>query len=119
MQETGLRAEPGFDQMLVLKGIAHPMRLELLRTLGRRDMSPARFARLRGEPVSNVTYHFRVLERSGLIELVGTRPVGGSIEHIYRRLRRVVVESNGERLLVAVAALDHRRECSGACAPAR
>ena len=114
MQEAGLRVERDFDQVRVLKGIAHPMRLELLRALAHRDLSPARFARLRGEPVSNVTYHFRVLERSGLIEMVGTRPVGGSIEHVYRRLRRVVVELNGEGLLVAVAALDRRRERVGA-----
>ncbi|HET9675976.1 MAG TPA: helix-turn-helix domain-containing protein [Solirubrobacterales bacterium] len=115
MPQADLWVECDFDQVRILKGLAHPIRLELLGILGQRDMSPARFARLRGEPVSNVTYHFRVLERSGLIELVQTRPVGGSIEHIYRQLRRVFVEADGERLLVAVAALEHRCERVVAC----
>jgi hypothetical protein len=54
--------------------------------LGHCDTSPAQFARSRGEPVSNVTYHFRRLQELGCIELVDTRPVKGTVEHVYRRV---------------------------------
>lgn len=76
---------PG-EYVRVLKGLAHPIRLAVLVSLSRGDLSPSQFARSRGEPVSNVSYHFRVLAALGLIELARTRPVRGSVEHIYRRI---------------------------------
>lgn len=31
-----------------------------------------------------VSYHVRTLEAAGIVELVGTRPVRGALEHLYR-----------------------------------
>lgn len=76
----------GVQCVRTLKGLAHPIRLAILVALGQGDLSPSRFARSRGEPVSNVSYHFRLLADLGLIELARTRPVRGSVEHIYRRV---------------------------------
>jgi DNA-binding transcriptional ArsR family regulator len=69
-----------------LKALAHPIRLSVLAALGHGELSPSQFARSRAEPVSNVSYHFRHLAERGWIELVRTRPVGGSVEHVYRRI---------------------------------
>ncbi len=77
----------GAECVRALKALAHPIRFAVLVALGRGDLSPSQFARSRGEPVSNVSYHFRLLAELGLIELARTRPVRGSIEHIYRAAR--------------------------------
>ncbi|MGN6586693.1 MAG: ArsR/SmtB family transcription factor [Solirubrobacterales bacterium] len=75
---------PNPDPVQLLRALAHPIRLELLLVSAHRDISPAQFARRLGEPVANVTYHFRRLEQVGCIEMVRRRPVRGTVEHFYR-----------------------------------
>ena len=36
-----------------------------------------------GEPLGNVSYHVRQLEKAGLIELVATKQRRGALEHYY------------------------------------
>ncbi len=76
----------------LLKALANPIRLHLLGILSYRNISPAEFARQRREPVSNVAYHFRALEKLGCIEIVSTRPVRGSTEHFFRRTGTIVFD---------------------------
>jgi DNA-binding transcriptional ArsR family regulator len=90
MKIGDMKIESDLDHVRLLKGLAHPLRLELLGILSYRDISPVEFARHRGEPVSNLNYHFHLLEDLGCIELARTRPVRGSVEHIYRRIKRVI-----------------------------
>lgn len=90
MENEAERNDPDSERVRLHKALAHPTRVHLLRTLSYRDISPSQFARHRGEPVANVTYHFRRLEDLGCIRLVRTRPAKGSLEHIYRRVGRVV-----------------------------
>jgi hypothetical protein len=45
-------------------------------------------ARALGEPLGRVSHHVRVLLRLGAIELVGTEPRRGAVEHYYRPLVR-------------------------------
>ncbi len=79
----------------LLKALAHPTRLHLLGMLSHREqVSPAEYSRLRLEPVSNVAYHFRALEKLGCIEIVNTRKVRGSTEHYYRRAGGVVFDDD-------------------------
>lgn len=80
--------------MRMLKALAHPTRLHLLGVLSVRTISPAEFARERNEPVSNVAYHFRALERWGVIEVARTRPARGSTEHFYRRTGAIIFEDD-------------------------
>ena len=40
-------------------------------------------------PLGNVSYHVRVLERVGLLQLAHTRQRRGAIEHYYRAVGRV------------------------------
>ncbi len=67
------------------KALAHPVRLQLLGVLSDRTITPGEFARECDEPIPNVAYHFRYLRDLGWIEVVGTNPAGGSLEHVYRR----------------------------------
>lgn len=90
MKVGDVKIESDLDHVRLLKGLAHPIRLELLGILSYRDLSPSEFARHRGEPVSNLTYHFKTLEELGCIELAHTQPKRGSVEHIYRRIKRVI-----------------------------
>ncbi len=75
----------GSDHFESFKALAHPVRLRLLGVLSDRTMTPAEFARECNEPIPNVAYHFRYLRDLGWIEVVGTNPAGGSLEHVYRR----------------------------------
>lgn len=73
------------DHFESFKALAHPVRLQLLGVLSDRTITPAEFARECDEPIPNVAYHFRYLRDLGWIEVVGTNPAGGSLEHVYRR----------------------------------
>lgn len=78
-------AEDGaVDHLSSLTALAHPVRLHLLDVVSDRMISPAEFARERGEPVSKISYHFRALEKWGCIEMAEVKPVRGSTEHFYR-----------------------------------
>ncbi len=81
-------------QMRMLKALAHPTRSDLLGILSGRNISPAEFARERNEPVSNVAYHFRALEKWGCIKVAGTRPARGSTEHFYRRADTAFIDDD-------------------------
>jgi DNA-binding transcriptional ArsR family regulator len=72
-------------QLELLRALGHEIRIHILSILAHRDLSPAELARERGEPVSKVAYHFRMLDELGCAEVVRTRQVRGSVEHFYRR----------------------------------
>jgi DNA-binding transcriptional ArsR family regulator len=86
--------EGTLDHLSLLKALAHPIRLHLLGVLSDRNVSPAEFARERNEPIPNVSYHFRVLQKLGCIEVVGSKPARGSVEHFYRRTASVVFDDD-------------------------
>jgi DNA-binding transcriptional ArsR family regulator len=72
------------DDPRLAKGLSHPVRVQILRILQDRIASPNDLAVEIGAPLGNVSYHVRFLARLGLIELTGTRPRRGAIEHFYR-----------------------------------
>lgn len=72
----------------LVKALSHPTRVRILGVLSHRDISPSDFALESGDLVTNVSYHFRVLVKLGFAEVIETRPVRGSMEHIYCGTRR-------------------------------
>ncbi len=76
----------------LIKAIAHPLRQRLLNALAGGVASPAQLAKDLGERLQNVSYHMRILEKYGAIELVDTRPVRGALEHFYRASARPFVD---------------------------
>lgn len=77
------KPEEELDQRLV-KALAHPLRIEILRILGERVASPSEMAVLTKQPLGNVSYHTSVLLDFDCIELVKEEPRRGAVEHYYR-----------------------------------
>src|SRR5947209_832716 len=79
------------DDPRLVKGLAHPLRIHILRVLEMRVASPSEIAEEIGAPLGNVSYHVRFLARVGLIELTSTKPRRGAVEHYYRAVGRISV----------------------------
>jgi DNA-binding transcriptional ArsR family regulator len=76
------------DDPRLVKGLAHPLRIHILRVLEDRVASPSEIAEEIEAPLGNVSYHVRFLARVGLIELASTAPRRGAVEHYYRAVGR-------------------------------
>jgi DNA-binding transcriptional ArsR family regulator len=69
----------------LLTALRHPLRRQILRLMaGREASSPTELAASLSQPLSNVSYHVRVLANCGALELVRTTQVRGSMKHFYR-----------------------------------
>lgn len=77
--------EPSPEDVL-LSILCHPLRKRLLRLFVEAEgrLSPKQLTLLVNHPrISSVGYHVRVLADKGAVELVGTQPRRGSVEHFY------------------------------------
>jgi DNA-binding transcriptional ArsR family regulator len=73
------------DDNDLLVALRHPLRREILRRMaGEEAISPREIAAGLNQPLSNVSYHVRVLAECAAVSLVSTRPVRGSMQHFYR-----------------------------------
>jgi DNA-binding IclR family transcriptional regulator len=83
---------------LLARANTHPLRISILEVLaldGGRTLSPSDLSYELRTPLSNVNYHVTELHRTGLVELVGERPVRGATEHFYREAKSVAPRTNG------------------------
>lgn len=77
-------AGEGADDNELLVALRHPLRRQILRTMAAQDpISPRQISDELREPLSNVSYHVRVLADCGAVTLVETEPVRGSVQHFY------------------------------------
>jgi DNA-binding transcriptional ArsR family regulator len=73
------------DDNDLLTALRHPLRRRILRRIDERDVvSPRELSHILDEPLSNVSYHVRVLLDCGAVALVDMQPVRGSMQHFYR-----------------------------------
>lgn len=78
--------------------LGHPMRVRILEVVNEQPMSPVTFVneglapgfKNKQHALSQVSYHFRVLEKAGCIELAEINQRRGASEHVYRGRRRVL-----------------------------
>jgi DNA-binding transcriptional ArsR family regulator len=68
----------------LVKALAHPLRVQILRVLQDRVASPSELSTELDVRLANLSYHMRVLARLEVIELVKTQPRRGAVEHYYR-----------------------------------
>jgi DNA-binding transcriptional ArsR family regulator len=68
--------------------LSHALRGQCWYALAERTMSPKELAGELGAPLSDVSYHVRVLRELNAIELVRTEPVRGAVAHYYRSVER-------------------------------
>jgi len=69
----------------LLQVLNHPLRRRILRTLHEAGeaRSPRELSRAFRVPLTNLSYHVRVLREKGAIALTDRQPVRGSAEHFY------------------------------------
>lgn len=78
----GSESNTGDNALLV--ALRHPLRRQILRAMLAQDpISPRQISNELCEPLSNVSYHVRVLADCGAVTLVDTTPVRGSMQHFY------------------------------------
>jgi DNA-binding transcriptional ArsR family regulator len=82
----------------VARGMAHPVRAEILSYLTAHpvsspvEMFKAGLGSSDGVELSHIAYHVRVLEDLALIEEVKSEPVRGAVEHFYRAISRMFLD---------------------------
>jgi DNA-binding transcriptional ArsR family regulator len=68
----------------LLVALRHPLRRQILRAMGEDEaVSPRELSDKLDQPLSNVSYHVRVLADCAAVSLVRTQPVRGSMQHFY------------------------------------
>jgi DNA-binding transcriptional ArsR family regulator len=93
----------------VLQALNHELRRRIMRLiLGGRDavVSPTEASQSLDAPLSNVSYHFRVLAKSRALDITKERPVRGSIKHFYSANPAVVEMPMVAEVLAATSAND-------------
>jgi DNA-binding transcriptional ArsR family regulator len=73
------------DDNDLLVALRHPLRRQILREMADGEaISPLELSNTLGQPLSNVSYHVRVLADCGAVTLIDTKPTRGSVQHFYR-----------------------------------
>ena len=108
-----------------LRAVAHPVRLQILSLLTGAAMSAAEIARELDLTHANVSYHLRVLARSGDVVVAGEEKIRGGVAKRYRHpwdqpeARDVAPESGRRASIRAVADELVRRFAARSPAPRR
>lgn len=77
----------------LVKALNHPVRVKALTILTERTASPTEISNEIGIPLSHVSYHVRVLDELGLIEIVEEEPVRGAVKHFYKAVERPLLDT--------------------------
>jgi len=73
------------DHSDLLVALRHPLRRQILRVMADGNaISPRELSNSLCKPLSNVSYHMRVLVDCAAVTLVETKPIRGSVQHFYR-----------------------------------
>jgi DNA-binding transcriptional ArsR family regulator len=73
------------DDNDLLIALRHPLRRQILREMADgKVISPLELSSALKQPLSNVSYHVRVLAQCAAVTLVDTKPTRGSVQHFYR-----------------------------------
>jgi DNA-binding transcriptional ArsR family regulator len=79
---TAERRSSDNDLLIALR---HPLRRQILRAMADGEaVSPRELAAAVEKPLSNVSYHVRVLASCSAVTLAETKPAHGSVQHFYR-----------------------------------
>jgi predicted transcriptional regulator len=78
----------------LIKALGHPLREHILAVLNERIASATEIGRELDLRVEDIYHHFRVLERTGCIELVETRQRRGGHEHFFQATTCLLIDDN-------------------------
>ncbi|MBN2005761.1 MAG: helix-turn-helix transcriptional regulator [Anaerolineae bacterium] len=79
-----------------IRAYVNPTRMTILALLAKEKHSASGIARQLGVHPANLTHHFKILEKAGLIELVEKRETGKNLEKYYRAKAYHFVVSSSE-----------------------
>ena len=85
-------------ELAQLRLLSHPLRLRILHALSRKPRTTKQVADLLDLPPTRLYHHVGQLEDAGLLRLVHTRPVRGTVEKYYQAI--------AQRFVAATDALD-------------
>lgn len=80
-------------QEVLIKALNHPIRVKALTILTERIASPKEISEQIDMPLSNVSYHVRVLDELGLVEVREEESVRGSVAHYYAAVERPLIDN--------------------------
>lgn len=80
-------------QEVLVKALNHPVRVKALTILTEKIASPKEISAQIDIPLSNVSYHVRVLDELGLVEIVEEESVRGSVAHFYKAVERPLIDN--------------------------
>ena len=80
-----------------IRAYVNPTRMTILSMLAKEKDSVSGIARQLGVHPANLTHHFKILEKTGLIELVEKRETGRNLEKYYRAKAYHFVVNAGEQ----------------------
>jgi len=78
------------------KALANPMRARIMTELCVRPLSPSQFQSIVGGNLGNIARYFRQLEEWDFVEVIEIRRGGhrrGGVEHIYRRIQPILIQT--------------------------
>jgi DNA-binding transcriptional ArsR family regulator len=87
------RKPAGSPQQVLVKALNHPVRVMALTILTEKIASPKEISEQIEMPLSNVSYHVRVLDELGLVEIVEEESVRGSVAHFYKAMERPLIDN--------------------------
>lgn len=87
------RKSDGSPQEVLVKALNHPVRVKALTILTEKIASPKEISAQIEMPLSNVSYHVRVLDELGLVEIVEEESVRGSVAHFYKAVERPLIDN--------------------------
>jgi DNA-binding transcriptional ArsR family regulator len=80
-------------QEVLVQALSHPVRAKALTILSDRIASPKEISDEIDAPLSNVSYHVRVLDELGLVEIMEEESVRGSVAHFYKAVERPLIDN--------------------------
>lgn len=106
----------GADDNDLLGALGHPLRRRILREMADgKAISPRELSDRLRQPLSNVSYHVRVLAAAGAVMLVEAKPARGSLQHFYRS----AVEAPWARQILEIGERDGGRAEESSDGPPR
>jgi DNA-binding transcriptional ArsR family regulator len=87
------RKSDSSPQAVLVKALNHPVRVKALTILTEKIASPKEISAQIDTPLSNVSYHVRVLDELGLVEIVEEESVRGSVAHFYKAVDRPLIDN--------------------------
>lgn len=78
-----------------IKAIAHPRRIDILKTFNKSPLSAKQLSQLLDEPHAKINYHIKTLYKVGILELVEEKIKSGIVEkYYYPKAKHIVIGKN-------------------------